>query len=307
MGQQDPDQLLAPTPPVSLAILGSRGLLVAWCNSRSCFPFLGWSRQAHPRQGTVWEADIRCVPQPKQRIRVMANRVTTLLPSGISNAVIGTALETYIAMDPSTVHQYFNDFDVYTSGDWTVTQTHAGTNAIAAGLGGILSLAALATSADVDQLTLKAATFAINAGLQTWFKARFSCADVTNSQIIFGLQNLNTNAFAASDGIWFEKDVAAVTMAAKVAASSTATTSTQTLTLVNSTYANVGFYYDGAAINLYFNDAPVGTVSATNIPLSTTNLALTIAVMNGTAAAQTLLVDYVLAAQERAVTTTTVG
>ncbi len=229
----------------------------------------------------------------------MPDRVTTLLPSGVANAVVGTALETYISMDPASAHQYFNDFDVYTSGDWVVTQTHAGTNAIATGNGGILSLAALATSADVDQLTLKVATFAFTGGLQAWFKARFSCADVTNSQIALGLQNINTNAFAATDGVWFEKDVASTSMFAKVAASSTATTSGQSLTLVNSTMANVGFYYDGAALNLYFNDTPVGTVAVTNLPPSTTNLALTIAVMNGTSAAQTLLVDYVLAAVQR--------
>src|SRR4029077_3322170 len=100
----------------------------------------------------------------------MPDRVTTPIPSGITNAVLSTALETYIGVDPSTVHQYFNDFDVYTAGDWTVTPTHAGTNAVAAGPGGILSLAALATSADVDQLTLKAAAFNFVAGNQVWFK-----------------------------------------------------------------------------------------------------------------------------------------
>jgi hypothetical protein len=229
----------------------------------------------------------------------MPDRVTTLLPTGISNAVIGTALETYIGMDPTTAHQYFNDFDVYTSGDWTVTQTHAGTNAVVAGNGGILSLAALATSADIDQLTLKAATFAFTAGQQAWFKCLFTCADMTNSGIIVGLQNLNTNAFAATDGVWFFKAPASTTINAIVAASSTSTTSTQGATLTNSVYSSVGFYYDGAALNLYFSGAPVGTVSVANLPPSTTNLALTIAVENGTAAAQTLLVDYIMVGVQR--------
>lgn len=237
----------------------------------------------------------------------MPNRVTTLIPSGISNAVTGTALETYIGMDPSTVHQYFNDFDVFTAGDWTNTGTHTPTNVLTAGNGGILSMANQATSADLDQLTLKVATFAITPGLQFWFKARFSTADATNSEIILGLQNLNTNAFAATDGIWFQKNAAVTTGNIIVAASSTATTSTQTITLVNSTYANVGFYYDGLNINVYYDDTPSGTVSATNIPASSTNLALTLASANGTSAAQTLLVDYIMAAAERAVTSATVG
>jgi hypothetical protein len=233
----------------------------------------------------------------------MPNRVTTGIPSGVTNAVLGSALESYIGMDPSTVHQYFNDFDVFTTGDWTGTATGSPTNAIAAGNGGILSLANTAPSGDLDQLTLKAATFAFAAGQQVWFKARFQIADATNSLIILGLQNLNTNAFAATDGVWFYKPSASTTMSAVLAASSTQTTSSapSNLTIANATAANVGFYYDGAAMNLYFNDVNTGNVSVANLPAAGTNLAVTIAVKNGTAAAQTLLLDYILAAAERQV------
>jgi hypothetical protein len=241
----------------------------------------------------------------------MPNRVTTGIPSGVTNAVLGSALETYIGMDPSTVHQYFNDFDIYTVGDWTPTATQVGvpTNAIAAGNGGILSLANSTTSADLDQLTLKAATFAFIAGQQVWFKARFQIADATNSSIILGLQNLNTNAFAATDGVWFSKIATSTTMSAVVAASSTSTTSSapSNLTVANATWANVGFYYDGAAMNLYFNDTSTGNVSVANLPAASTNLAVTIAVKNGTAAGQTLLLDYIMAAAERQVDSTHVG
>ena len=237
----------------------------------------------------------------------MPNRVTTNLFSGMTNALLGTALETYIGMDPTTVHQYFNDFDVFTSGDWTNTATHTPTNQLVAGNGGILELINSTTSADLDQLTLKVATFAFTAGLQLWFKTRFSIGDATNSEIILGLQNLNTNAFAATDGVWFQKNAAGTTGNILVAKSSTTTTSTQALTLVANTYANVGFYYDGAALNVYMNDVASGTVAVTNLPASSTNLAVTMAVANGTAAGQTLLVDYIMVAAERAVTSTTVG
>ena len=232
----------------------------------------------------------------------MPDRVTTLIPSGVTNAVIGTALETYLGMDPSTVHQYFNDFDVYASGDWTATGTHTPTNGVIAGNGGILSMANLSTSADLDQLTLVAATFAFVPGLQAWFKSRFQVSNATNSGLIIGLQNLNTNAFAATDGVWFYKAEASTTLNAVVAASSTATTSSWGLTMANTTYVDVGFYYDGGqsgVLQLYANGSPVGSVATTNLPPSSTSLALTMAVENGTAAAETMLVDYVLAAVER--------
>ena len=233
----------------------------------------------------------------------MPDRVTTPIPSGVTNALIGTALETYIGMDPSTVHQYFNDFDVYAAADWTITNTstHA-TNGLVAGNGGILSMANSSTSADLDQLTLTVATFAFTPGLQAWFKARFQVSNATNSGLAIGLQELNTTAFAATDGVWFQKSEASTTLNALVAASSTTTTSSWSLTMANTTYVDVGFYYDGGlsgVLQLYANGNPVGSVVTTNLPASSTNLALTIALENGTAAANTLLVDYVMVGVER--------
>ena len=237
----------------------------------------------------------------------MADRVTTVIPSGVTNAVLATALETYIGMDPSTAHQYFNDFDVFTTGDWTNTATGSPTNALTAGNGGILSMANTTSSADLDQLTLKVATFAFAAGMQVWFKARFQIADATNSMIILGLQNLNTNAFAATDGVWFQKLSGVTTGNIVLSASSTQTVGGSTVTLANATWANVGWYYDGAAMNPYFNDTPVGNPATTNLPAAGTNLAVTIAVKNGSAAGQTLLLDYVMVAAERQVDTLHVG
>lgn len=229
----------------------------------------------------------------------MPDRTTTLIQGGITNAILGTDLETYLSVDPSTVHQYYNDFDVFTAGDWTNTGTHTPTNVLAAGDGGILSMANLATSADLDQLTLKAATFTFTPGIQAWFKCRFSIADATNSIIVLGLQNLNTNALAATDGVWWQKNAGGTTGNWIVSASSTQTTSSQSQALVANTYSTVGFYYDGLALNLYYTGTAVGTVSVANLPLSTTNLALTMAVENGTSGAQTMLVDYIMAAKQR--------
>ena len=239
----------------------------------------------------------------------MPDRVTTLLEGGVTNAVLGTALSSYLSMDPSTVHQYFNDFDVFASGDWTATDIHAaGTNALTAGNGGILSMASSQTSADLDQLTLVVATFAFVPPLSLWFKTRFQLANATNPGLAIGLQNLNTNAFAATDGVWFQKNEASTTLNAIVSASSVATTSNWALTMANATYIDVGFHFDGGTdLSLYANGAKVGSVPTTNLPLSTTSLALTMAIENGTAAVNTLLIDYVMVGVERESPSQTLG
>lgn len=241
----------------------------------------------------------------------MPDRVTTLLQGGVTNALVDTALASYLALDPATVHQYFNDFDVFASGDWTNTHTGSVTNGLTAGNGGILSLANSTASADLDQLTLTVATFAFNpASAQVWFKARFQLSNATNGVVIIGLQNLNTNALAATDGVWFQKLGGVTTGNFVVSASSTATTSTQSVTMANTTYIDIGWHWNGGGapsfsglssgeLTLFANGGNIGQMSAANLPATGTNLALTIAVQNNTAAGNTLLVDYVMTAVER--------
>lgn len=240
----------------------------------------------------------------------MPDRITTNLQGGVNNALVDTVLASYLALDPSTVHQYFNDFDVFASGDWTNTHTGSVTNALSNGNGGILSLANSAASADLDQLTLVTSTFAFAANAQVWFKSRFAVSNATNAIVILGLQNLNTNALAATDGVWFQKNSGGTSGSFIVSASSTQTTSGSSVTLANNTFVDIGFHYNGGSaptfaglsageVLLYANGGNIGQVSAANLPAASTLLALTIAVENGTGAANTLLVDYVLAAVQR--------
>ena len=127
-------------------------------------------------------------------------------------------------------------------------------------------------------------------------------SNATNAIAIIGLQNLNTNALAATDGAWFYKAGGATALNLVLANASTQTTSTASQTMANNTYVNAGFYYDGGAsgvVACYFNDNLVGNVATTNLPAASTNLALTIALENNTAAGNTMLVDYVMAAVQR--------
>lgn len=227
----------------------------------------------------------------------MTNITATNYPNGVTNAALNSVMYGYGADDPSVFHSYWNDFDVYTAGDWTGTATGSVTNAVIAGNGGILSMINSAANNDLDSLQLKAASFAIVAGSKAWFKARFSLSNATNAALTLGLIQTTTTPLTVTDGLYFSKAAASTTLnliTAKASAASTVAVGT----LANTTYVNVGWHYDGAsAIAAYLNNVKVGSLAVTNLP--TANLNLTIAVSNGTAAANTLNVDYIGAFNER--------
>lgn len=230
----------------------------------------------------------------------MSNITTTNLPGGITNAALNTVMSSYGAEDPTVFHSYFNDFDaIDISSDWTNTHTGSVTNAVTAGNGGILSLGNSAANNDLDSIQLNAASFAIVAGSKAWFKCRFNISNATNAALTIGLIQTTTTPLTVTDGMWFSKAAASTALAFNMAKSSAVTTLSSVATLANTTYLNVGWHYDGAStVSVYVNNAKVaGTTVLTNLP--TANLNLTLAVANGTAAANTLLVDYVLAATER--------
>lgn len=232
----------------------------------------------------------------------MTNISTTNLPSGMTNAQLGSVLSTYGAFDPSVVHSYWNDFDTFIVGsagaaDWKNTATGSVTNALVAGAGGILSLGNSAANNDLDSLQLMAAGFAVTAGNQAWFKCRFNISNATNAALTIGLIQTTTTPLTVTDGIYFSKAAASTTLVGKVAKSSTAS-SVNLATLANTTYVNVGWWYNGVdTVQFFINGLSAGSVGVTNLP--TANLNATLAVANGTAAANTLLVDYIFAAVER--------
>lgn len=233
----------------------------------------------------------------------MTNISTTNIPSGITNAALDTVMQSYGAPDPTVFHTYFNDFDVYTASDWTNTATGVVTNSIlASGAvdGGILSMVNSAANNDLNSLQLKAATFGLIAGNKWWIKARFSVDSATNAALILGLIQTTTTPLTVTNGVYFSKAAASTSLVANVTKASV-TSSLNIGTLSNLAYVNVGLHYNGdSTITVYLNNAKVGALATTNMP--TTNLNLTLAVANGTAALNTLLVDYVLVSTERSST-----
>lgn len=223
---------------------------------------------------------------------------TTNFPDGLTNAPLNSVLSSFVDTDPTVLHWYFNDFDVFTAGDWTNTATGSVTNAMIAGDGGLLSMLNSAANNDLDSLQLKAASFLITPGKDAWLKIKFNVSSALNSALVLGVIQTTVTPLTVTDGFYFAKAAASTTLTAKVAKASAISTVNAGV-LADNTDVVVGLHYnaDDGVVRVFFNGNRVGQLAITNLPTVVMNL--TLAVANGTAAANTLKVDYITMATKR--------
>lgn len=229
----------------------------------------------------------------------------TRFENGVSDVLTGMWSK-FGQLSPTAWHKYFEDFDYFVAGDWTITTTEAGngsaTEALTDEAGGVLLVTNDDADNDADFFQKKGESFKFAAGKKTFFEARIKTNDATETDIILGLIITDTTPLDASDGVFFLKADGAATVAFKSVMNSVATTQASVATLTDATFVRLGFYYDGAsAIEVYVDDVKVATVSVT--PGSTLcndeDLTVSFGIVNGEAAAKTLSVDYIFVAQER--------
>lgn len=225
---------------------------------------------------------------------------TTRFPNGITN-VGEQSLFAELGQPAATIfHTYFEDFDYYTAGDWTVTETDAGaTQALTDGDGGLLLITNTAADNDLVSLQKKGESFRFESGKALFFEARFKVSDATQSDVVIGLQITDTTPLDVTDGVFFIKADGAATVDFRVEKNNTATTASSIATMANDTYIRLGFYYDGSSAVQYFvNGTYTGSSVTTNLP-DDEDMTITIAIQNGEAVAKTMTVDYVYVAKER--------
>jgi hypothetical protein len=207
--------------------------------------------------------------------------------------------------DPTACHTWFDDFDDYVAGQWTITETGSGTRAVGDLDGGVLVITNAASDNDHNYLQWSGdtsgatrETWTFTAGKKSWFKARLKISDATESDMFMGLYVTDTDPVGAlSDGVYFNKADGSAVCNLVVANSSTATT-TAAATLVSDTYVTLGFAYDGIdKIEIFVNDNRVANSVTTNLP--TTELALSFAIQNGSIGAKSMSIDYILVSKER--------
>lgn len=225
---------------------------------------------------------------------------TTRFPNGVTNVGEDSLFAAMGQLAPTKFHTYWEDFDYYTAGNWTVTETQAGaTQALTDGDGGLLLLTNSAADDDLNALQKVGESFRFAAGKQLFFEARFAVNDATQSDVVMGLQITDTTPLNVSDGVFFIKPDGAATVNFLVEKNNTATTASAIATMANNTFIRLGFWYDGqAAVRYYVNGVYAGTSATTNL-VDDEDLTVSFGIQNGEAAAKTMTVDYIFVAKER--------
>lgn len=233
----------------------------------------------------------------------MGNISNTRFPYGLTNVGETDLFSDMVQPDPTLFHTYLNDFDTYTAGDWTVTETDAtATQALTAGDGGLLLITNTAADNDLVALQKNPAAFTFTAGKKTFFRCRFKVSDATQSDLVFGLQVVDATPLDVTDGIYFVKadGVATVNFICRKDASTGSTTASAVATLADDTFVELGFYYDGQSRVAYeVNGSVLGSLDASSTFLPDAICTVSFALQNGEAVAKTMTVDYVYVAKER--------
>lgn len=226
----------------------------------------------------------------------------TRYPNGIGTRRKPDPLAMYGHPDRTDYHAFFDDFDTYTSGQWTATVTGTGTTALTAGDGGLLASATSGVISDANYLQKTTEGFSFEAGKPAWFKTRFKVSALT-TVVVIGLQVTDTTPEDVTDGIYFLSTVTtgAVTVYCRKDATTGSATGTG-ITLVADTYTELAWYWDGKSEVQYFQDGVqkgtiTGVTASTYLPDTTTTPSF--GIRTTTAAVNTLTIDYIFAAKSR--------
>ena len=230
----------------------------------------------------------------------MANLLVTRFPNGVTNVGEDSPFADLAMPAPTKFHTYFEDFDYYVAGNWTVTETQAGaTQALTDGDGGLLLITNTAADDDLVALQKVGESYRFTSGKELFFEARFKVSDATQSDVVIGLQITDATPLDVSDGVFFIKADGSTSVSLLVEKNGTATTTSSVATMADDTFISLGFYYDGASsIQYSVNGVVTGTSVTTNLP-DDEDLTVSIALQNGEAVAKTMTVDYVFVAKER--------
>ena len=203
-----------------------------------------------------------------------------------------------------TFYMYHNDFFTYNSGDWTITTTEAGTGsaseAVTSSAGGALVLTNAAGDNDLDFLQLKGEGFKLSTSKKAYFSARFKVNDVDQSDFVMGLGITDTTPLDTTDGVFFISADGDAGLDFLVEKDNTATTTEDVATMADDTFITTTWFIDPDASKVFYsinNAKPVG-VAITNLP-DDEELTVSFGIQNGEASAQTMTIDYVVAAVER--------
>ena len=226
----------------------------------------------------------------------------TRFPSGVGTRRKPDPLAMFTHPDPTDHHRFFEDFDTFTSGQWTATVTGTGSNALTAGDGGLLATATSGASSDAVYNQKTTEGFSFELGRPAWFKWRGK-VDTLACVIALGLQVTDTTPEDVSDGIYFLSTTAtgALTIYCRKDAT-TGSISASAGALVANTFTELAWYWDGKSEVQFFQDGMqkgtlTGVTASTYLPDTTTTPSF--GIRTTSAAIRTLTTDYILAVKSR--------
>lgn len=224
---------------------------------------------------------------------------TTNHPNGVSTAPVGSAFENFILPDSTRAHLYYTDFDVYDTDDWEITAPLTTAELISRDGGWLDTDVTVIAGTSVHQSVSD--VFGLQAGKQTWFKAQIEVDGTENIRWAIGLQPQNTvgPSVIPTEGVWLQKANNQTNIAFHI---SNAGAPNGFVDIISESRLNapliVGFHFDGVdTYRAYLDDVLVATfVSALAVP---TDLLRVTFAFNTSVDSESLLMDYILVAQER--------
>ncbi len=239
--------------------------------------------------------------------------------SGFTQDAVWQPLGLVGVPDPFFYSCFADDFQPYQATNYTVTASGGSVaQTTANGTGGRILFTTGAISGNFAEIQMSSFGFNYSAGKKFAFLTRVRLADITNSAMIAGVISSNVTPFTSvADGIYFYKAAAGSTIQL-LAVTGSVTVGSVSLpagTLTAATDIDLGFCVtpNGSlkafyGLNLIGQQRQDFATLGPNIgilntaftgALTTANVAPTLAVSAGTAAAQTMVADFLFSTQER--------
>ena len=227
--------------------------------------------------------------------------LVTRLVNGFTNVADNNILADYGLPDPSKWITHWDDFINFTAADWTETKVNTGTTAQGNLNGGVIVVTTSAASGDSNYLQKLGRGYLLSAGKKAFFKTRLKVDNVLTSTFIAGLQISTTLPKVATDGIYFFKNSGnSIDIFCRKDTTTGSNTVAGVATMVNDTFMEFAWFYDGDSTVYYAIDGVVkGSLSATAAFLPDAQLSVSFGFETNTAVLRTGTVDYVFAAVER--------
>lgn len=243
------------------------------------------------------------------------NLQVTRWPNGATDQNPGGLLENLKRFNPATYHSMFDDFDSFTAANWVVTETDpAATEAVGASDGGILTLTNSAALNDLVSLQWAGGTgaalptFTGNAANDLVFACSFAVLNALNAAFLVGFAVPDTSPIASlpTSGMFIHKPAAVLYPQGYIRQASVGQFTAQAdIPMADATFYEMAIVYTAIdGVCTFYIGSPGGkTASQFRVaapPTVPTSLLMpTIALQNGTAAAQSMFIDWFFAAKAR--------